>query len=135
MTLCRDPRRKILERYQRLEKALKKADETIEKQNRIVEKRTKELKRMKSKPEMLSSSDATAEAGGVPSSKVLYRRPRHTKREPGGQTGHGRKRQKTNSAPVLISLDRCTECDSRLDDPSDSLSRTITDISPPKLAV
>ena len=87
---------------------------------------------------MLSSSDRTAEAGGVPTSRIFYRRPRHTDRKPGGQPGHdchGRNKPETNSAPVVISLDGCAECGSRLGETSDSLSRTITDIPPPRPVV
>ena len=121
----------------------------MEEENRELKKELKELReenkrlndrirKLESTPQLLSSSDRTAEAGGVPTSRIFYRRPRYTDRKPGGQPGHdgrGRKRPETNSAPVIISLDRCTACGSPLGEPSDVLSRTITDIPPPKPVV
>ena len=134
LTLTREEKRELLRRLQQLEK--------IEEENRELKRENKRLndriKKLESTPQMLSSSDRTAEAGGVPTSRIFYRRPRHTNRKPGGQPGHdghGRNKPETNSAPVVISLDRCTECGSRLGEPSDSLSRTITDIPPPRPVV
>jgi hypothetical protein len=93
---------------------------------------------MKSTHQILSSSDSTAEAGGVPASKILHRRPGHTDRKPGGKHGHdgnGRSRPETSSSPVKISSDRCTECGSHPGKPFDALSGTATDILPPQAGV
>lgn len=145
VALNREQRRKILEQFERLEKEmreLRKEQRELREENGELKRENKRLndriRKLESTPQMLSSSDSTAEAGGVPTSRIFYRRPRHTDRKPGGQPGHeghGRNRPETNSAPVTISLDRCTECGSRLGEPSDSLSRTITDIPPPRAVV
>ena len=82
---------------------------------------------------MLSSSGRTAEAGGVPSSKTFYRKPRHSKRKRGGQDGHkvaARSKPETNAPPVVLSLENCPDCGSPLGEPCDSYSRTVTDIPP-----
>ncbi|MCL5252750.1 MAG: hypothetical protein M1351_01475 [Candidatus Thermoplasmatota archaeon] len=50
-----------------------------------IEKLTEKLKKLRSTPMMLASSDKTAEVGGVSSSRTFYRRPRHTDRKRGGQ--------------------------------------------------
>lgn len=126
VTLDREQRRRILERFEKLEKELK----DLKKENRRL---TEEIKKLKSTPQMLSSSDKTAEAGGVPSSKTFYRRPRRTKRKRGGQNGHkgvARKKPETNAPPVVLSLENCPDCGSPLGEPCDSYSRTVTDIPP-----
>lgn len=53
----------------------------IEKLSEDNRKFAKELKKLKSKHLMLASSDATAEAGGVPSSRTFYRRPETHRQE------------------------------------------------------
>ena len=112
LTLTREEKRELLRRLQQLEK--------IEEENRELKRENKRLndriKKLDSTPQVLSSTDRTAEAGGVPTSRIFYRRPRHTDRKPGGQPGHdghGRNKPETNSAPVVMSLDRCMECGSR----------------------
>jgi hypothetical protein len=65
-TLDREQRRNILGRFECLDRALEKAEGTIERQNRITDKLTKELKKMKSTHQMLSSSESTADASGEP---------------------------------------------------------------------
>ncbi|MBX8638578.1 MAG: hypothetical protein KIY11_09535 [Thermoplasmata archaeon] len=96
-----------------------------------IEKLTEKLKKLRSTPMMLASSDKTAEAGGVSSSRTFYRRPRHTDRKRGGQPGHtgiARKRPETNAPLVVLSLENCPDCGSTLGEPCDSYSRTVTDI-------
>ena len=91
VTLDREQRRRILEQLRKVEqiekelKGLKEENKKLREENRRLDK---ELKKLRSTPMMLASSDATAEAGGVPSSKTFYRRPRHSKRKRGGQDGH-----------------------------------------------
>jgi cell division septum initiation protein DivIVA len=82
VTLDREQRRRILEQLRKVEqiekelKGLKEENKKLREENRRLDK---ELKKLRSTPMMLASSDATAEAGGVPSSKTFYRRPRHSK--------------------------------------------------------
>lgn len=63
--LNREQHRNILSRFEHLEKVLEKAEETIEKQNRITDRLTKELKKMKSTHQLLSSPDSTAGVGST----------------------------------------------------------------------
>ena len=96
-----------------------------------------ELRRMKTMLPFWAATDRTAEAGGVPTSRVFYRRPVRP-REPkpaGGQLGHpGRFRERPvpNSPPLRLSLDKCTECGTRLGEPFEVRKRTITDLPPPQ---
>jgi hypothetical protein len=111
--------RNRLERATRLEKEnreLRERYQRLEEQKRRLEQ---ELRRVKASAPFLAASDLTAEAGGVPSGRVIYRRPVRP-REPrptGGQPGHeGRSRERPvpNSPPLRLSLDRCTGCGGRL---------------------
>ena len=113
----------------------------LERENRDLRERLRrtqeELKRIKASAPFLAATDLTAEAGGVPSSRVFYRRPTRP-REPqpsGGQPGHeGRSRERPvpNSPPLRLSLDRCTDCGTRLGEPFEVRRRTITDLPPPR---
>ncbi len=62
-------------------KRLEKAD-ALEKELREVKERLRrtqeELRRIKASAPFLAASDLTAEAGGVPTSRVFYRRPHST---------------------------------------------------------
>ena len=136
VTLDREQRRRILEQLRKSEqiekelKGLKEENKKLREDNRRLDK---ELKKLRSTPMMLASSDATAEVGGVPSSKTFYRRPRHSKRKRGGQDGHkgvARKKPETNAPPVVLSLENCPDCGFPLGEPCDSYSRTVTDIPP-----
>ncbi len=134
VTLDREQRRYILEHLRKVEqiekelKGLKEENKKLKEENRRLDN---ELKKLRSTPMMLASSDATAEAGGVPSSGAFYRRPRHTNRKRGGQKGRpgvSRRKPVTNAPPVELSLEKCTNCGSRLGEPCDSYSRTVTDL-------
>jgi len=133
ITLNPEERKAIRRRLEQADKMEKELRETREKLRRAQE----ELKRMKASAPYLAASDLTAEAGGVPSSRVFYKRPVRP-REPnptGGQTGHpGRSRERpVPNAPTLrLSLDRCTHCGMELGDPADWRHRTITDLPPPE---
>ena len=87
LTFTKEEKRELLRQFRRLEKMeeenreLKKELEELREENR---KLNDEIKRMKSAPQMHSSSGATAEAGGVPSSRIFYRRLRQAYRKPGG---------------------------------------------------
>jgi transposase len=122
--------RKRLEKANELEKELREVKEKLRRAQ-------EELRRIKASAPFLAASDLTAEAGGVPSSRVFYRRPVRP-REPrptGGQPGHeGRlgERPITNSPPLRLSLDRCTGCGTRLGEPFEVRRRTITDLPPPQ---
>ena len=157
VSLDREQRRRILEQLRKAErlekenrelsKDLKNVIKKTEKQNEIIDKLSKkadksteekkrldeELKKLRSTPMMLAASDATAEAGGVPSSKTFYRRPRRSRKKRGGQKDHpgmSREKPETNAPPVVLSLENCTDCGSLLGEPCDSYSRTVTDIPP-----
>lgn len=101
-----------------------------------------QLQRVLGSAPMLAASDKTAEAGGVPSSRVFWRRRVHNegKRPTGGQPGHkghARRRPEPNTPPLAITLDECPDCGTKLDDPlpNDALKRTVTDIPPPQLLI
>ncbi len=121
-------------------KRLEKANE-LEKENRELREKNRrlqeELRRIKASAPFLAASDLTAEAGGVPSSRVFYRRPSRP-REPqptGGQEGHeGRSRERPvpNSPPLRLRLERCGDCGSPLGEPFEVRRRTITDLPPPQ---
>src|SRR4030067_2384704 len=71
----------------------------LEKENKALKK---QLAQLLSSAPTLASSDKTAEAGGVPSSKTFYRRNRQEgeKKPRGGQMGHaGHGREKPTQKP------------------------------------
>lgn len=126
-----------------LEKARKRIED-LEQEKRDLEKKVKDLKdqlsRVLGSAPMLAASDKTAEAGGVSSSKVFYRRPvdRKEKKPTGGQVGHkGHARAKPvpNAPPVLLTLAHCPKCEGELGAPCDEQVRTVTDIPEPQLLV
>ncbi|MCI4327132.1 MAG: IS66 family transposase [Thermoplasmata archaeon] len=85
---------------------------------------------------MLAASDRTAEAGSIPSSRVFYRRPirsdpRTTGAQP-GDPGRARERPVPNAPAAKLSLERCTDCGTRLGEPFEVRRRTITDLPPPR---
>ena len=129
-----DLERKIAQLEKDLEKD--RADkETFRQSNK---KLKKELARLQGSAPVLAGSDKTAEAGGVPTSKVFYKRSRQegNKKPTGGQPGHpGHAREKPtpNSPPIPIILDKCLECDTPLGKPINGAEqkRTVTDIPLP----
>ena len=98
----------------------------------------KQLAQLKSSAPFLAASDKTAEAGGVPSSKIYYKRNRNgiRKRTSGGQPGHkghGRKKPVPNAPPIHVRLEVCPHCQhSKIKEFVSAIQkRTITDIPPP----
>lgn len=127
--LDREQRKELVRKLQRLEE--------LEEENRRLKE---ELRRLKTALPLLAASDRTAEAGGIPSSRTFYRRPRPegTPLCSGGQpghAGHGRKRPTSNAPSVRVTLERCPGCSRRLGDPGDSFRRTITDLPLPQILV
>lgn len=144
--------RALEQKIVQLENALKKEcaeKKTFQKHNTKLKRRSKKLKqenkklkkeltRLKSSAPVLAGSDKTAEAGGIPSSGIFYKRNRQEgkKKPTGGQPGHrGRARKKPtpNSLPQFVTLDKCPECDSPLGEPFAGVEqkRTVTDIPLP----
>ena len=145
---------KNLEEYvEELEQTINQLTQDLEKErnkkksaqklNREFKKEIKNLKnllaQLQSSAPFLSASSKTAEAGGIPSSKIFYRRNRQNgeKKAKGGQPGHkghGRKRPTSNSPSVDITLDTCPECGTHLNKPVKGAEqkRTITDIPFPR---
>ena len=108
----------------------------LEKENKALKK---QLAQLLSSAPILASSDKTAEAGGVPSSKTFYRRNRQEgeKKPRGGQlghAGHGREKPTKNSPPLYVELDECPDCSTPVGEPVDGAeqSRIITDIPLPR---
>lgn len=132
-----EQRRELLRKLKRLEQLEAELRELREKARRLEE----ENRRLRSSPQLLASTDTTAEAGGVPSSHVFYRRPSVPKgkgRSSGGQPGHpghGRTRPTPTAPAVRVSLERCPHCSARLGEPCDSVRRTITDLPVVRLLV
>lgn len=128
-----------LERLRQETERQRKRIKDLEEEN----KRLKEqLQRVLGSAPMLAASDKTAEAGGVPSSRVFWRRRMHStgKKPTGGQPGHkghARRKPEPNTPPLVITLDECPHCGTKLDEPlpNDSLKRTVTDIPPPQLLI
>jgi len=133
LTLDPEEKRAIRRRLEQADRMEKELRELREKNRRLQE----ELRRIKTSAPFLAASDLTAEAGGVPTSRVFYRRPTRP-REPhasGGQEGHeGRSRERPvpNSPPLRLSLDRCGACGTQLGEPFEIRRRTITDLPPPQ---
>jgi transposase len=131
--------RLLKEENERLRKELEKA--LLEKKN--LEKECEELKKelisLKSSMPFLAASENTAEACGVPSSKIFYRRNRQEgqKRPTGGQPGHPghwRKMPIPNVPPLTVKLKVCSHCGNpHLGKPVKNAEqkRTITDTPPP----
>ena len=133
ITLNPEERKAVRKRLEKANELEKEVRELREKLRRAQD----ELRRIKTSAPFLAASDLTAEAGGIPSSRVFYRRPVRP-REPrptGGQEGHpGRSRERPlpNSPPLRLSLERCGECGTRLGEPFEVRRRTITDLPPPE---
>ena len=122
--------RKILERLRKLEQEL---DGSRDENRRLKD----ELRRYKSTLHLLAPDDKTAEAWGVPTSRVFYRR--RVREDPprpaGGQPGHegrARPRPVPNSPPLRLALEKCSDCGARLGAPFEVRKRTITDLPPPE---
>jgi transposase len=133
LTLDPEEKRAVRKRLERANELEKENRELREKLRRAQE----ELRRIKASAPFLAASDLTAEAGGVPTSRVFYRRPARP-REPhptGGQEGHpGRSRERPvpNSPPLRLSLDQCGACGTKWGEPFEVRRRTITDLPPPQ---
>lgn len=132
ITIYPPDRKKLRERLERADRIEQEHRELKEKYRRLQE----ELRRYKACAPMLAASDRTAEIGSIPSSRVFYRRPvHHDPKSNGGQPGHkGRSRERpvANSPPLKLTLERCTDCGTRLGEPVAVRRRTITDLPPPQ---
>jgi transposase len=132
VTIYPPEKKRIREQLEKTERLEEEVRALREKNRRLQE----ELRRYKTCGPMLAASDRTSEAGSIPSSRVFYRR--HVHKDPlptGGQRGHpGRARERPipNAAPLQLTLERCTDCGTRLGEPFEVRRRTITDLPPPK---
>ena len=136
LTLDREQRREIQRKLERLERA----EEELRQAREEIRRLRKENERLRTSAPLLAASDRTAEAGGIPSSRIFYRRPvpAGEYRSSGGQRGHpghGRHKPLPNAPSVRVTLDRCPSCSTKLGAPSDSFRRTITDLPLPQLLV
>ena len=127
--LSQKERRALLARLRRAEKA----EEELRRAREEIRRLKEENHRLKTSAPFLAASERTAEAGGVPSSRIFYRRPvaPGEKRPTGGQPGHrghGRSRPTPNAPPVRATLEQCPHCTTELGAPCDSFHRTITDL-------
>jgi transposase len=131
-----------LEKEQSVSEELQKENDELKKTKDKLKKEIDDLKeqlaRLQNSAPLLATSDKTAEAGGVPSSKVFYKRNRNEgkKKPTGGQPGHkghGRKRPIPNAPPLHITLESCPYCNNPKikEVKSAKQVRTITDIPPP----
>lgn len=138
----RDLERKNANLEKELEKEQNKKIFVIQ-QKKKLEKENKELKKqliqLQASLATLATSDKTAEAGGIPSSKIFYRRNRQEgeKKATGGQAGHaghGRKKPTTNFPPVHVTLDECPDCNMPVNEPVKNADqkRIVTDIPSPE---
>jgi len=134
-----DRNKNLEDRNKSLKEKLKDVEKKkgeLEKTNRMLEKQIAQL--IGSAP-LLAASDRTAEAGGIPSSKVYYRRNRTEgeKKPTGGQLGHpghARKRPIPNAPPLIVIPEKCLGCNNPVClNPIESAEqrRTITDIPVP----
>lgn len=132
----RSLRHELLEK-KRLEEERDRLVEELRETKEKLRRAQEEIRRMRASLPFWAATDRTAEAGGVPTSRVFYRRPVRP-REPrpvGGQLGHpGRSRERPvpNAPPVRLTLERCQECGTRLGEPFEVRRRTITDLPPPQ---
>ena len=120
----RDLERKNANLEKELEKEQNEKIIVIQEKKKL-EKENKELKKqltqLQASLSALATSDKTAEAGGIPSSKTFYRRNRQEgkKKATGGQpghTGHGRKKPTPNLLPLYVTLDECPDCGMPMDE-------------------
>lgn len=132
------------ERLRRENEALKEENQKLAEQRKKLADENKELKeqlqRVLSSAPMLAASDKNAEAGGVPTSKVFYRRRTNPdeKKPTGGQPGHrghARPKPEPNAPPVILRLSQCPKCSAALGEHSDSWTSTITDLPKQEMMV
>lgn len=138
----RDLERKNANLEKELEKEQNEKIIVIQEKKKL-EKEIKELKKQLAQLQTsltnLATTDKTAEAGGVPSSKIFYKRDRQEgpQKATGGQpghTGHGRKKPTPNSPPLYVTLVECPNCSKPLGKPvkGGDQVHTVTDIPFPE---
>lgn len=131
------------QKFENKERELKDQKRELEEEKKELEKKNKNLEdqlaRVLGSAPFLAASEKTAEAGGMPTSKIFYRRNRTEgeKKPTGGQfghPGHARKKPIPNAPPLIVIPEKCPGCKNPVClNPIKSAEqrRTITDIPVP----
>ena len=126
-------------RNKELEDELKNNEQEINKWKEKYGKLKRKFDVLKNSILVLAAVKKTAEAGGIPSSKIFFKQNNQNgpKRPTGGQKGHkghARKRPTPNVPPLIVQLTECPDCHNPLKEPMKKTAkrRIITDIPPPQ---
>lgn len=140
MTEDSDPRDAEIDRLREENQQLREENQRLKDEVQRLEDKVNELedliKRFKTQPSTLAASEATAEAGGVPSSQTFYKKNRNPEENPTGaqpgHEGHARETPTTTHPPVVLDLEHCPDCGHDLGEPADVMTRTVTNIPTPQ---
>jgi transposase len=142
VTLSREQRLEILRRLDKLEADNERLHREIEEVQREKQRLSKELEERRRELDRLKHHAAALDVA-TPSSKQLHHpsvpaEPRPKGRHPGGQPGHPphvRPPPDHFDETLDLTLERCPDCWGKLDKPSDSYERFVTELVPAYLFV